>query len=335
MNPTYQRIVLARRPKGELQVDDLLLETCATADLLKLEENQVLVRNQFLSIDPYMRVRMDDVKNYAPPQAIGATMIGGTVGVVIASRSPDFNEGDCVSGMFGWTEMGVLHSTMLRKLSPNVPSLSLYLGVLGMPGVTAWYGVNKILNLQAGQTVLISAAAGAVGSLVGQLAKLQSCKVVGIAGGAHKTGFLCGELGFDAAVDYKTANWDGALIKATEDGVDALFENVGGAIFDAALSRLNPQARIALCGMISRYQSDDVPLKNARFLLSMRAYLQAFIITEHLDVWPQAQAEMLQLLKSSQLHYKETIAEGLALAPHALIGLLKGGNLGKQIVQLY
>ena len=335
MNSTYQRIVLAQRPQGELREEDLRLETCATADLLNLDEGQVLVRNQFLSIDPYMRVRMDDVKNYAPPQALGATMIGGTVGVVVASRSPDFKEGDSVAGMLGWTEMGVISASLLRKLNPQVPSLSLYLGVLGMPGVTAWYGVNKILNPQAGQTVLISAAAGAVGSLVGQLAKLRDCRVLGIAGGRHKTEFLCNELGFDAAIDYKIKDWECELIAATESGVDALFENVGGLVFDAALARLNPHAKIALCGMISRYQADDVPLKNARYLLSMRANLQAFIITEHLDIWPQAQAEMLELLKAGKVCYQETIAQGLPSAPQALMGLLKGENLGKQIVQLY
>lgn len=328
---TYQRIVLAARPKGEVQPENFRLESLP---LPSCGEGEVLVRNQFLSLDPYMRGRMSDAKSYAAPQALDDTMIGGTVGQVIASRNPRFAVGDTVVGMFGWSEIGLSDGALLRKVDTSHIPASAYLGVVGMPGMTAWYGLNHIMKPKAGETVAVSAASGAVGSVVGQLAKLQGCRVVGIAGGREKCDYVVNELGFDACVDYKAGNLRADLKAAAPDGIDAIFENVGGEVFDAALGRTNAFARIALCGMIAGYNGEDIPLKNARLLLTNRVLVQGFIVTEHLDLWPQGLKELGQLAVTGKLKFRESVAEGLAAAPEAFIGLLKGRNFGKQLVRL-
>jgi NADPH-dependent curcumin reductase CurA len=328
---TYQRIVLAARPKGEVQPENFRLERLP---LPSCGEGEVLVRNQFLSLDPYMRGRMSDAKSYAEPQALDDTMIGGTVGQVIESRNPRFAVGDTVVGMFGWSEIGLSDGALLRKVDTTHIPASAYLGVVGMPGMTAWYGLNHIMKPKAGETVAVSAASGAVGSVVGQLAKLQGCRVVGIAGGKEKCGYVVNELGFDACVDYKAGNLRADLKAAAPDGIDAIFENVGGEVFDAALGRTNAFARIALCGMIAGYNGEDIPLKNARLLLTNRVLVQGFIVTEHLDLWPQGLKELGQLAAAGKLKFRESVAEGLAAAPEAFIGLLKGRNFGKQLVRL-
>ena len=328
---TYQRIVLAARPKGEVQPENFRLES---VPLPSCGEGEVLVRNQFLSLDPYMRGRMSDAKSYAAPQPLDETMIGGTVGQVIESRNPRFAVGDTVVGMFGWSEVGLSDGALLRKVDTTHISASAYLGVVGMPGMTAWYGLNHIMKPKAGETVAVSAASGAVGSVVGQLAKLQGCRVVGIAGGQEKCGYVVSELGFDACVDYKAGNLRADLKAAAPDGIDAIFENVGGEVFDAALGRTNAFARIALCGMIAGYNGEDIPLKNARLLLTNRVLVQGFIVTEHLDLWPQGLKELGQLAATGKLKFRESVAEGLAAAPEAFIGLLKGRNFGKQLVRL-
>lgn len=328
---TYQRIVLASRPRGEVRPENFRLET---RDIPAITDGQVLVRNHYLSLDPYMRGRMSEAKSYAAPQSLDETMIGGTVGEVIASHHPGFAVGDCVAGMFGWSEIGVSDGTLLRKVDPKVIPLSAYLGAVGMPGMTAWYGVNQILQAQPGQTVVVSSASGAVGSVVGQLAKMKGCRAVGIAGGGEKCDYVVNTLGFDACVDYKAGNLEGDLAAATPDGVDAIFENVGGAVFDAALARTNAFARVALCGMIAGYSGAEIPLRNVRLLLTNRIRLQGFIVTEHLDWWPQGLAELGGLVATGQLQFRESVAQGLAQAPEALIGLLKGQNFGKQLVKL-
>lgn len=328
---TYQRIVLASRPRGEVRPENFRLET---RDIPAITEGQLLVRNHYLSLDPYMRGRMSEAKSYAAPQALDDTMIGGTVGEVIASNHPGFAVGDCVAGMFGWSEIGVSDGTLLRKVDPKVIPLSAYLGAVGMPGMTAWYGVNQILQAQPGQTVVVSSASGAVGSVVGQLAKMKGCRAVGIAGGGEKCDYVVNTLGFDACVDYKAGNLEGDLAAATPDGVDAIFENVGGAVFDAALARTNAFARVALCGMIAGYSGAEIPLRNVRLLLTNRIRLQGFIVTEHLDWWPQGLAELGGLVATGKLQFRESVAQGLAHAPEALIGLLKGQNFGKQLVKL-
>ncbi|MGV7206432.1 NADP-dependent oxidoreductase [Oxalobacteraceae bacterium A2-2] len=328
---TYQRIVLASRPRGPVLPSNFRLET---VDIPLVAEGQVLVRNHYLSLDPYMRGRMSNAQSYAARQELDQTMIGGTVGRVVESRHPDFAVGDYVNGMLGWAEMGLADGAQLRKLDAGRIPLPAFLGTVGMPGMAAWYGLRRIMRAKAGETVVVSAASGAVGSVVGQLAKLQGCRAVGIAGGAEKCAYVVDELGFDACIDYKAGRLEADLAAATPDGVDAIFENVGGAVLDAALARTNPFARIALCGMIAGYNGDEVPIRNARLLLLRRLTLQGFIITEQMQDWPQGLAELGALVADGKLKYRETVAQGLAAAPEALIGLLKGENFGKQLVRL-
>jgi NADPH-dependent curcumin reductase CurA len=328
---THQRIVLAARPRGSVLPEHLRLEQVETP---APGPGQVLVRNHYLSLDPYMRGRMSDAKSYATPQPLGDTMIGATAGEVLISNHPDFAVGDAVVGMLGWAEMGVADGAALRKVDPKAAPLSAYLGVLGMPGVTAWYGVNRIMLPEAGDTVLVSAASGAVGSAVGQLAKRRGCRVVGIAGGPGKKAYVVNELGFDACVDYKAGNLAADLAAAAPDGIDALFENVGGAGFDAALPLMNAFGRIALCGLIAGYNGDDLAVRNMRFVLTSRLSMRGFIVTEHLDLWPQGLGELGDLVAEGKLKYRETVAQGLAAAPEAFIGLLNGRNFGKQLVKL-
>ena len=328
---TYQRIVLASRPQGTVSASDFRLETQAVP---AIDDGQVLVRNHYLSLDPYMRMRMTDAKSYADPQPLGEVMIGGTAGEVIASKHPKFSVGDKVVGMLGWTEIGVSDGSLLKKVDTTHIPLSAYLGAVGMPGMTAWFGLNQIIRAQPGQTVAVSAAAGAVGSVVGQLAKLQGCRVIGIAGGKKKCEYVVDELGFDACVDYKGGDLFPDVKAAAPNGIDGLFENVGGAVMDAALARMNPFGRVALCGMIAGYDGHMMPVHYLHMALSMRLTIQGFIISEHMDLWPQGLAELGQLVASGKLKYRETIADGLAAAPDAFIGMLRGRNLGKQLVKL-
>ncbi|MFM8465342.1 MAG: zinc-binding dehydrogenase, partial [Burkholderiaceae bacterium] len=223
---------------------------------------------------------------------------------------------------------------MLRKVDSTHIPLSAYLGVVGMPGMTAWYGLNHILKLKPGQTLAVSAASGAVGSVVGQLAKLQGCRVVGIAGGKAKCDLVVNSFGFDACIDYKAGNLFKDLKAAVPDGIDGLFENVGGVVMDATLAQMNPFGRVALCGLISGYDGQPMPIHALHKVLSMRLMVQGFIITEHLDVWSQGLSELGQLVAKQQLKYRETVSEGLASAPEAFIGLLRGKNMGKQLVKL-
>jgi hypothetical protein len=329
---TCQRIVLAARPRGQVLPEHFRLET---AELPGLIEGQVLVRNQYLSLDPYMRGRMAEAKSYAAPQPLDETMIGATAGEVVASRHPRIKPGDKVTGMLGWAEMGVADGALLRRVDTSRIPLSAYLGVLGMPGMTAWYGVHEILKPQAGQTVLVSAASGAVGSVVGQLAKLQGCRAVGIAGGPEKCAYVVDELGFDACVDYKAGKLKDDLKAAAPDGVDCLFENVGGMCLDAALPRMNAFGRIALCGLIAGYNGEDTAIRNLRYLLTSRVTLRGFIVTEHMDLWPRGLSELGALVADGKIKYRESVAQGLAAAPEAFIGLLAGRNFGKQLVRLH
>jgi hypothetical protein len=242
---TNRRIVLASRPAGAVTVDNFRLET---VPLPALEEGQLLVRNRWLSLDPYMRGRMNEGRSYAEAQALNETMVGGTAGEVVQSRHPGFAAGDRVVGYLGWQEYGVSDGRQLMKVDTAHVPLSAYLGAVGMPGVTAWYGLNRIIEPKAGETVVVSAASGAVGSVVGQLAKLSSCRAVGIAGGEEKCRYVVEELRFDACIDYKREDVGKALKTAAPDGVDGCFENVGGEIMDAVLPRMNAFGRIALCG---------------------------------------------------------------------------------------
>lgn len=337
----YQRIVLASRPTGEAGVDNFRLDTAETPPLA---DGQVLVRHHWLSLDPYMRMRMNDAKSYAAPVAIGATMVGGTAGVVAESRHPDFAPGDSVVGMGGWAEASVVDATqkgVLRKVKagsgPGQVPLSAYLGAVGMPGVTASVGLSMIIEPKAGETLVVDAASGAVGGVVGQLAKARGCRVVGLAGGADKCAYVKDELGFDACIDYRGKDFKALaaeLDAAAPNGVDGLFENVGGLILDVVLSRMNAFGRIALCGMISGYDGQPMAISNPRLLLTQRLKLQGFIVSEHMHLWPAALKELGEGVATGRIKYRETIAPDLAAAPEAFLGLLKGRNFGKQLVKL-
>ena len=330
-NSINRQILLVSRPQGAASVDNFkLVET----PLEPLAEGQVRVRNHFLSLDPYMRSRMDDSKSYAASQPLNEVMIGGTVGEVVESKNPKFAIGDKVVGMYGWQEFGTSDGKGLRKVDDTHIPLSAYLGPVGMPGVTAWLGLNKIIEPKAGETVVVSAASGAVGSVVGQLAKAAGCRAVGIAGGADKCRYVTETLGFDACVDYKAGNLHDDLKAALPDGADGYFENVGGEILDAVLSRMNAFGRIALCGMISSYDGSPMPLKKPALLLTQRLKVQGFIVSESPEVWPEALTQLGGLVAQKKLQYRETIAQGLENSPEAFLGLLKGKNFGKQLVKL-
>jgi NADPH-dependent curcumin reductase len=337
MNIINRQVQLASRPKGEASAENFrLVETAMPA----LADGQVRVQHHYLSLDPYMRSRMDDSKSYAACQALGEVMIGGTVGVVVESRHPNFKLGDKVVGMGGWQEYSVVDGNArgsLRKLDTTHIPLSAYLGAVGMPGVTAWYGLMKICTPKAGETVVVSAASGAVGGAVGQLAKVRGCRAVGIAGGPDKCRYVVDELGFDACIDYKAhpdpKAFYAALKGATPNGIDGYFENVGGMILDAVLGRMNAFGRIALCGMISGYDGAPIPLTYPQLILRSRLKLEGFIVSEHMEVWPEALKELGTLVAIGKLKYRESVAQGIAAAPEAFLGLLKGRNFGKQLVK--
>jgi NADPH-dependent curcumin reductase CurA len=338
MATTNRQIHLVSRPEGEATTANFRL---VEGPLPELREGQVLVRNHYLSLDPYMRGRMNDAKSYAEPQKLNTVMGGGTVGEVVESRNPAYKPGDKVVGMGGWQEHAVVDANTpgaLRKVDTSRIPLQAYLGAVGMPGVTAWYGLVKIIEAKAGKTIVVSAASGAVGGVVGQLAKARGCRAVGFAGGAEKCRYVVEELGFDACIDYR-AHADpkslyGALKEATPDGVDGCFENVGGAVLDATLARMNAFGRIALCGLIAGYDGEPIPLRNPQLLLSSRLHLEGFIVSEHMEVWSEALKELGTLVATGKLKYRESVAQGLASAPEAFMGLLKGRNFGKQLVKL-
>lgn len=330
---TNLRVVLASRPTGTVETSNFRIEQAAIPEP---GPGQVLVRNLWLSLDPYMRGRMSDARSYVEPVAVGACMPGGTVGEVVSSRDPGLAPGDHVVGMLGWQQYGAADATALRKLPPGNLPLQAFLGPLGMPGVTAWHGVREICKPAAGETFVVTAASGAVGSVAGQLAKAAGARVVGVAGGAEKSRHVVEDLGFDACVDYKAGHLQEDLRAALPDGVDALFENVGGPIFDALLGLMRPFGRVALCGMISDYNAlEPYRMKNLRAVLVNRLTLQGFIVSDHIDAWPRALRELGALAAAGRLHWRETIADGLERAPEAFIGLLAGRNLGKQLVRVF
>ena len=336
--PKNKQILLDNRPQGEATAGNFKL---AVTDTPPLQDGQVLVRHHFLSLDPYMRGRMNDAKSYAAPQPLGQVMQGGTTGEVVESRSPKFKVGDKVVGMGGWQEYSVVAADQpgaLRKVDTTHVPLSHYLGAVGMPGVTAWYGLVKILQPKAGQTMVVSAATGAVGSAFGALAKARGCRVVGIAGGPDKCKYATAELGFDACIDYREHKDASSLSKALRDacpsGIDGYFENVGGMIMDAVMLRMNAFSRIALCGMIAGYDGKPLPMAYPQLILVNRMTLEGFIVSEHMEVWPEALNELGTLVGTGKLRPRESIAQGIEAAPEAFLGLLKGKNFGKQLVKL-
>ena len=336
--PSNRQILLDNRPEGEATTGNFKL---VTTDTPALKDGEVLVRNHYLSLDPYMRGRMNDSKSYAASQPLGEVMIGGTVGEVAESRNPKFAVGDKVVGMGGWQEYSVVDGNapgMLRKVDTTHVPLSFYLGAVGMPGVTAWYGLVKIIAPKPGATVVVSAATGAVGSAFAALAKARGLRVVGIAGGPEKCKYAVEELHFDECIDYRqhpdVKTMSKALKDACPNGIDGYFENVGGYILDAVLLRTNAFARIALCGMIAGYDGQPLPLQNPALILVNRLTIEGFIVGEHMEVWPEALKELGTLVATGKLKPRETIAEGIESAPEAFLGLLKGKNFGKQLVKL-
>jgi NADPH-dependent curcumin reductase len=295
---------------------------------------EVLVRHSFLSLDPYMRGRLDGAKSYARPQEIGAVMTGDAAGIVEASNNPHFHPGDAVVTRGGWQSYSLSDGKALRVVDAKAAPIQAYLGSLGMPGVTAWYGLNRIITPKAGETVLVSAATGAVGSVVGQLAKLAGSRTVGIAGGPEKCAYAVKELGYDACVDHKSANFAAELKAALPNGIDGLFENVGGEPFQLAMQGINDFARIAICGLIASYEGALTTLPDVRIFLVKRFKMEGFIVSDHPDLWPRAISELAALAAAKKLTWRETIREGLANAPQALVDLLHGQNLGKMLVKI-
>jgi NADPH-dependent curcumin reductase len=333
-----QQWLLDSRPAAEAQASNFKL---VTTDTPALQDGQVLVKQHYISLDPYMRGRMNDSKSYAVPQALGAVMQGGAAGEVVESKNPKFAVGDKVVGMGGWQQYSVVDGNAvgtLRKVDTTHIPLSHYLGAVGMPGVTAYYGLVKICEPKAGQTVCVSAASGAVGSAVGALAKARGCRVVGIAGGKDKCDYVVNDLGFDACIDYKEHNTPKALHLALKEaaaqGIDCYFENVGGWILDVVLSQMNAFGRIAVCGMIAGYDGLPTPLVAPVLILINRLKVQGFIVSEHMEVWPEALKELGGMLASGQFKPRESVAQGIEAAPEAFLGLLRGKNFGKQLVKL-
>ncbi|WP_018904485.1 NADP-dependent oxidoreductase [Variovorax paradoxus] len=336
--PANKQIHLDNRPDGEAAAGNFKL---VTAETPALKDNQVLVRHHYMSLDPYMRGRMNDSKSYAQPQPLGQVMQGGTAGEVVESKHPKYAVGDKVVGFGGWQEYSVVDASQpgaLKKVDTTQVPLSHYLGAVGMPGVTAWYGLVKIIAPKAGETMVVTAASGAVGSAFGALAKARGCRVVGIAGGPDKCKYVTDELGFDACIDYRqhpdAKSMSAALKEACPNGIDGYFENVGGYIFDAVLLRANAFSRVALCGMIAGYDGQPLPLANPALILINRMKIEGFIVSEHMEVWPEALAELGALVASGKLRPRESVAQGIAAAPEAFLGLLKGKNFGKQLVKL-
>jgi NADPH-dependent curcumin reductase len=329
--PTNTQILLDHRPTDKVSPANFrTVETPVPAP----GPGQVLVRHTFLSLDPYMRGRLSDAKSYAKPQEVGAVMGGGTVGVVEASNNPRFKAGDAVVGQGGWQVYDLSDGKGLNVVDAKAVPVQAYLGALGMPGVTAWYGLNKIIAPQKNETVLVSAATGAVGSVVGQLARHAGARPVGIAGGAEKCAYAVRELGYDACVDHTSLRFAEDLKDALFNGIDGLFENVGGEPFQQALRRLNDFSRVAICGLIASYEGAPTALPDMRVFLVKRFKMEGFIVSDHLDLWPKAIGELAALAAAKKLTWRETIRDGLKNTPQALVDLLKGENFGKMLVRV-
>ncbi|MGB8623129.1 MAG: NADP-dependent oxidoreductase [Paracoccaceae bacterium] len=333
-----QRIVLASRPEGAPTVEDFRLET---APMPEPGPGEFLARTIWLSLDPYMRGRMSAAKSYAAPVEIGQTMQAGCVAEVVTSNLPDFQPGDVIVAPLGWASHGISDGAGVRKLDPAIAPVSTALGVLGMPGLTAWVGLNDIAGAQPGETIVVSAATGAVGSLVGQLAAQKGMRVIGVAGGTEKCAYAEKELGYDTCLDHRSAPDATALsaqiAEAAPQGVDIYFENVGGKTLEAVLPRMNTHGRIALCGMIAWYSGADAAMPAPAIwgaILRQRLRVQGFIIFDHFDRMPDFLAEVAPLVRNGTISYRESVEEGLENAPNAFIRLLKGGNFGKQLVRV-
>jgi NADPH-dependent curcumin reductase CurA len=334
MTDTNRRVLLKSRPQGEPTPANF---DVVDAPIPEPGDGEYLSRTIWLSLDPYMRGRMAEAKGYAANVNLGDPMVGGTVGQVVKSRHPTFKEGDYVAEYSGWQSYAVSNGAMTMKLDPAAAPLSTALSVLGMPGMTAWWGLMQIGKPRPGETVVVSAASGAVGSVVGQLAKAQGCRAVGIAGGKDKCDYVVRDLGFDACVDYRAAGADlfRQVRAAAPQGIDVYFENVGGAVQAAVVPQLNDFARVPLCGLISQYNDMQMsPGPDWRLLLIKRATVTGFIVSDHFGQMDGFWKEVPPLVRAGKLRYREDIVQGLENAPEAFIGLLRGRNFGKLLVQV-
>jgi len=332
MEGIAREIRLVARPQGFPGED--LFEVAETA-IPTPAEGQVLIRNAYFSVDPYMRPRMNDVRSYVAPFTLGEAMTGGAVGQIAVSRNSRYAEGEWVLHQLGWREWALSDGATLRRLDPSQAPLSTALGVLGMPGFTAWYGLFVLGEPKEGETVLISGAAGAVGSAAGQMAGIVGCRVIGSAGSAEKVAWVR-ELGFDEAFDYREQSPRRALREIAPDGIDIYFDNVGGDHLEAAIGALRNHGRIVACGSISRY-NDAEPLpgpRNMFMVVTKRLRLQGYIISDHFDRFGEFAREAAEWVRDGRLRYRETIVEGIENAPHAFLGLLRGENIGKMLVKV-
>lgn len=333
-----RQLTLASRPHGAPSQENFKLQH---RDIPTPKAGEVLLRTVFLSLDPYMRGRMSDAKSYAEPVAVGDVMVGGTVCRVEQSNNPKFAQGDWVLAMAGWQDYSLSDGSELLKLDNNITKPSYSLGVLGMPGLTAYMGLMDIGQPKAGETVVVAAATGAVGSLVGQIAKLQGCKVVGIAGGSEKCRYASEELGFDACIDHRSDNFAEQLADACDAGIDVYFENVGGKVFDAVMPLLNSSARIPVCGLISQYNATELPEGPDRMsalmamLLVKRIKMQGFIVfDDYGHRYQEFSDAMVPWLQAGKIKYKEHFVDGMDNTVDAFIGLLEGKNFGKLVIRL-
>lgn len=335
---TNRRLVLAERPEGAPTEDTLTLKT---EDVPSPQEGEMLLRTEFLSLDPYMRGRMSDAPSYAPPVKIGEVMIGGTVAQVVISKLDGFEKGEWVLSANGWQDYALSNGEEVTSLGSDPEHPSWALGVTGMPGFTAWAGLTKIGMPKAGETLVVAAATGPVGATVGQIGKILGCRVVGIAGGAEKCEYAVKTLGLDVCLDHRSSDFSKELVAATPDGIDVYFESVGGKVFDAVLPQLNTGARVPVCGLVSQYNATSLPEGPDRMgylmgqILRKRITMRGFIIFEDFGaLYPEFAAEMGGWLKAGKIHYREEIVNGLEQAPATFIGMLDGDNFGKCVIRV-
>lgn len=330
---THRRIVLASRPQGMVGLDNFRLEEVPVPTP---GPGQVLVRQIYQSLDPYMRGRMNDGPSYAAPVPVDGVMEAGGVGEIVASQHPDWPVGSIVEGRLGWQEYVVPPYERLRKINPALAPISTANGVLGMPGMTAYFGLLDVGAPRVGDTVVVAAASGAVGAVVGQIARIMGCRVVGIVGSQAKADYIVDELGFDAAINYRTQNLMSALGEACPNGIDVYFENVGGAIWDAVCEHLALGARVAVCGRIAEYNLGEPELvpRNMRFFIPKRVRMQGFLVYDFYHRWPEGLARMASWIKSGELKYREDVVDGIENAPAAFLKLFQGENFGKLLVKL-
>ena len=325
------KIVLRSRPYQTVTQDNF---QCIDADIAPLEDGQVLVLNQWLSLDPYVRGRMSDRKSYAPCMALGDVLMGEGIGTIINSKSEQLKIGDTVIGMLGWQTHAHMNASSVKPIPQSAFPDTWFLGAAGMTGITAWIGMMDICKPKIGETILVTSAAGPVGSVAGQLAKLQGARVIGIAGTEEKCAYVRDVLHFDECLSYKTDDWPSKLKRLAPNGVDAVFENVGGSLFDSLMPQMNSHSRIAICGLISEGLEDRLHNINLRDLLAKRMLIQGFIVSDHTARWRDIQTELIKLLKEQKIQVDEQITKGLQNAPQAFINLLEGKYFGKQLIKL-